>query len=85
MWVLGRFLPLMVGHFVPEDDQHWLNYIRLVEISKYLFSPAVDEDNVACLDVLITEHHRSFLELYSHVHIIPKMHYLLHTPRLILQ
>ena len=74
MWVLGTFLPLMV----------WLNYIRFGSIIFVWLTfqniCLLQHDNVACLDVLITEHHRSFLDLYPHVDM---MHYLLHTPRLI--
>jgi hypothetical protein len=85
MWVLVRFLPLMIGLFVPELDPHWTNFIRLIDISKYLFSSSLDVDDISCLDVLITEHHQEFLNLYPDIDVIPKLHFLLHTPRLIMQ
>ena len=41
MWCLGRFLPLMIGVFVPEDDPHWLHFLTLLDIMDYIFSPIV--------------------------------------------
>ena len=85
MWVLCRFLPLMIGDMVSEDDPYWLCFLTLLKISQYLFAPKIDGDDVAYLDVLITEHHQKFCILYSDVNVIPKMHFLIHTPRLILK
>ena len=83
MWVLSRYFPLMVGSKVPEDDIKWINFQKLLEIARYLFAHEIDEDDLGVLDVLITEHHRQFLILYPNKNVIPKMHFLLHTPRLI--
>ena len=84
MWVLSRYFPLMVGSKVPPDDRKWMNFQQLLEISRYLFAPSIHLDDLGLLDVLITEHHRQFLILYPHINVIPKMHFLLHYPRLIL-
>ena len=27
MWCLGRFLPLLIGHFIPEGDSFWENFL----------------------------------------------------------
>ena len=32
MWLFGRVLPLLIGDRVPEDDEHWSNYLRMMEI-----------------------------------------------------
>ena len=37
-------------------------------------------DDLAVLDVLLTEHHRQFVALYPEERLISKMHFLLHTP-----
>ena len=64
MWLLGKMLPLMVGHKVPEDDDHWANYLDLLDIVDYLLAPALCEDDVAIQGGLISEHHLQFKELY---------------------
>ena len=85
MWVLGRYLPIMVGSHVPDDDVHWCNFLLLLKMAKYIFAPNITIDEVASLDILITEHHRDFITLYPDISVIPKMHFLLHVPRLILE
>ena len=57
MW---RFLPYLIGENIPPTDEHWQNYLQLLEIVDLLA-----EDDVGYLSVLITEHHRIFVSLYS--------------------
>ena len=76
---------MMVGHKVPEDDDYFQNFLDLLAILDLLLAPEITEDLVAHLSVLISDHHQQFKELYPHASIIPKMHYLVHTPRLILK
>ncbi len=75
----------MVAQFVPEDDQHWSNYLLMLEITDLLFSPEISTDEVAYLKTLLEEHHIAFCELYPAASVIPKMHYLIHAPRLIIE
>ena len=49
MWLLGRLLPIMIGHKVPEGDDHWLNYLDLLIITDLLLAPELTEDDVAHL------------------------------------
>lgn len=85
MWTLGRFLPAMVGKYVPEDDRNWVNYLNLLHITDYLLAPKISGDEVSHLKFLIEEHHDEFCQIYPHASIIPKLHYLIHTPRLIMR
>ena len=85
MWTLGRFLPAMIGQHVPEDDSHWINYLNLLHITDYLFALKISLDEVAHLKFLIEEHHTEFCQIYPDAPKIPKIHYLTHTPRLILE
>ena len=57
MWCLGRLLPLMIGHRVPEDDEHWRNFLLLLRILDYMFASVVSKDCVAYLKELISDHH----------------------------
>ena len=85
MWVLGRFLPAMVGEHIPESDRHWENFLTLLHIMDYLLAPKITHEEVSHLKFLIEEHHSMFVELYPDASVIPKMHYLIHTPRLIIK
>ena len=85
MWLLGRLLPCMVGFCVPCHDKCWINYLKLLEIVDLLLGPEITEDEVAYLDVLIREHHSTFIEVYPAVRVIPKHHFMIHMPKLILR
>ena len=84
MWFLGRILPYMIGQHIPQTDEHWQNYLQLLQIVDLLFAPSISDD-VGYLSVLIAEHHHKFATLYSNSKLIPKHHYMIHMPRLILQ
>lgn len=79
MWLLGRLLPLMVGQYVPEDDQHWICYLNLLRIMTLATALELTEDSVSVLALLIEDYLFQFNILYPDS-ITPKMHYLLHLP-----
>ena len=83
MWMLGRYLPVMIGRHIPSDDDHWRCYNLLLIIMQYLFAPKLQEDDLALLQEKLQQHHILFTTLYPLHSVIPKMHFLLHTPRLI--
>ena len=68
----------MIGVMEPEDDLYWANYTLLVRIMAYLFSPKIDEDDVAVSQEMIMIYHQEFVTLYSSCSITPKLHYLIH-------
>ena len=83
MWTLGRYLPMMIGSKIPNEEEHWKCYCILVNITRHLFAPQLDENDLAMLQMYIEDHHRKFIVLYPNNSVIPKLHYLLHMPRLI--
>ena len=85
MWCLALHLPLLVGDYVPEDDEHWELLCVLLAIIRIAFAPTISENQVAYLQKLIQEHHEKFKELFPQCNVIPKMHYMIHMPRIILQ
>ena len=85
MWLFGRILPLLIGEKVPDDDEKWNLFLNLMEIVDYLFSPKIIEDQAAHLSALISDHHQDFVTLYPDHSIIPKMHFMIHMPRLMIQ
>ena len=78
MWLLGRLLPLMIGYWVPEEDEHWLSYLLLLDIVDILFAPDISP-------VLIEDHHNEFTVIYPSNPVIPKMHFMVHMAELIRQ
>ena len=84
-WALARLLPFMVGESIPTDNPHWCNFLLMLERADYLLAPEITEEEVACVKVRIQEHHETFKELYPEASIIPKMHYVVHMHRLILE
>ena len=75
---------MLVGDRVP-DDERWDNFLVLMEIVDHLFCPQVTEDQAAYVAALISDHHQDFCELYPDHSIIPKMHFMVHMPRLMIQ
>ena len=75
----------MVGHKVPTTDEYWVNYLDLLSITDHLLAPEITEDDVVHLSTMISDHHTEFKHLYPHASVTPKMHYLIHMPRLILK
>lgn len=84
MWTMGRFLPLVIGHKIPKGNEHWQNFLHLLNIMYILFSRRIPEEG-GYLEVLIHDHHCSFIELYPDSSITMKMHSMVHMTRLILQ
>jgi hypothetical protein len=85
MWCLGLYLPLLIGEFILEEDEHWEAYCILVQILKIVFAPVISKEQMPYLQVLIQNHHERFKALYPNASIIPKMHYMIHMPRIILR
>ena len=85
MWSLARFLPLVIGHLIPEDDELWDNFLCLLDIMDILFARDIEAHVCGHLEVLISEHHSTFSDLYPHASITMKMHSIIHMPRLILE
>ena len=82
MWLLGCIFPLIVGDCISEGDDHWLLFLRIMEIVDLLFSPRITEDHAAYLSALISDHHHDFCRLYPDHTILPKQHFMIHTSRL---
>ena len=55
------------------------------EIMAMCFSPAISKDQLAYLQILIEGHHKEFCRIYPACSIIPKMHYMIHMPSVMLK
>lgn len=85
MNLFGHILPLLIGDLVPDDDECWELFLNLMDITDILFSPKTSDDYAAYLTTLIQEHHHDFCRVYPGHKIIPKMHFMVHMPRLMTQ
>lgn len=81
-WCLLRLLPLMVGSFVPADNEYWNFLLELKDIVELAFAPKISTCHVMSLCTKVQDHLQSFLELFQR-RLLPKHHFLLHYPRLI--
>ena len=80
MWCLGRFLPLLIGHLVPEGDIFWDNFLMLLTIMDYVFAPVTSADKADYVGMLVEDFLTDFKDLYPERRLIPKMHYMIHLP-----
>ncbi len=76
----GRFLPLLIGHLVPEGDCFWDNFLMLLTIMDYVFAPVTTADKADYVAMLVEDFLVDFRELYPERRLIPKMHYMIHLP-----
>ena len=54
----------MIGDFVPETDEHWENYLLMVEITDYLMASQLLKDEHGYLKLQIEQHHSAFTRIY---------------------
>ena len=81
-WLLGRMLPAAIGNLVPEDHQVWITFLDLLEIMDIPLVPLITQDELAYVQALIKQHLCDIKEVYPESSITPKMHYLVHMPRI---
>ena len=79
MWY-SHLLPFAVSHKIPEDDEKWINFIRLLQIQQLCTSPVATAATVYSLKLLIARHNKIFQAIYPKSSFTPKMHYLVHMP-----
>ena len=84
MWCLGLHLPFLIGDFVENDDDYSPLLCTLLQTLQIIFSPVVSKQ-VAYLQILIQKLVENFKELFPESSIIPKMLYMIHMPRTMLE
>ena len=83
MWLLGRLLPILIGDYVEDEDEFWANFLSLLQIIHIPFSSVVSDDLSFYLQSLICDHHNEFKRIFPGANVIPKMYFMIHTPRII--
>lgn len=84
MWLLAYMLPLIIGNKVSINCPYWNNYTLLLEACSLIFSPFINMDMVEFLRLCIEEYLDSFQTLYGKP-LIPKQHFMIHYPQLIVK
>ncbi len=77
MWCLLCIFPLLVGEFIPEDDEHFQVFLAFMDVVDTVCAPVLSKGDIAFLKWRIED----FLEKYSEIeglHIKPKAHHMIH-------
>lgn len=80
MQSLIRNLPLMIGHLIPNNSDHWRLILKLKEISDIITADYYKNEHCDLLDCVITEYLTDLLTLFPNT-LKPKHHFLLHYSR----
>ncbi|XP_048100473.1 uncharacterized protein LOC125295253 [Alosa alosa] len=81
-WCLFRLLPFIIGHHIPVGNPHWELYLLCRDVADIILSPSIKQSILHYLAIQIGH----FLSLFSSLFpgkVTPKLHYLIHYPRLI--
>jgi hypothetical protein len=85
IWVLIRFLPILVGHKIDDtSDMVWQLVLLLREIVELVCSPKLSTRNVAVMKDIIEEYIEIRLHCFPESSLKPKHHFLTHYPQLTL-
>ncbi|XP_064479840.1 uncharacterized protein LOC135393295 [Ornithodoros turicata] len=84
-WCLLRLLPLIFGDSLPPKNQDWEVFLLYREICNLCFAPEITEDLVAYLQIKIQDLLCLFVARYPDIPLKPKLHFLVHYPRFIME
>jgi len=82
-WCLFRLLPLLLGDVVDDEDKVWKLYNLARDICEIVLAPVVDPAWLPYLELIIAHHHALLRDVAPKA-FIPKMHFIVHYPRLLL-
>lgn len=82
MITLVKYLPLILGDFVPPKDQVWELFLIFKDIVDLLMAPEVQKGSSDLLKLLIRQHHELYLKL-TKTHLVFKFHMMIHYPTLL--
>ena len=73
MWTLAVILPFILGPKITEENEHWNNFLLLLEVSAIVHGYSASPGIINYLSVVIEEFLESFKSLYRSF--IPKLHF----------
>lgn len=83
-WTLFRTLPFLIGPKIEKDNKFWQLYLVAREIGEIILAPIISTHWISHLHGLITLFLTDFNDLFP-ASFTPKLHFLVHYPRLILE
>ncbi|XP_065672066.1 uncharacterized protein LOC105845782 isoform X1 [Hydra vulgaris] len=81
-FILFYFLTYLIGDRVPINNKHWKLYLLLRDIVDYLMCYKISRTIFSYLQLLVESFVQTFVEIFPGK-LTPKLHFLLHYPRLI--
>ena len=85
MLTIAYMLPFFLGLFLDEDDARYNNLLCMIRITCTCFKPVVDATCAGVLGEEIAEFLKSFCEIYGPTKVKPKMHFMVHFPKQMLE
>lgn len=85
MWRLATFMPFFVGHYVPREQRHWANFVKLLQMTSLAMTHSHTNATAQYLALVVAEYLEEFYALYPDLGKRPKQHYAVHFTRLILR
>ncbi|KAL4006537.1 all-trans-retinol 3,4-desaturase [Sarotherodon galilaeus] len=82
-WSLLRLLPLIIGPLLPVDEPAWQVILHHKDIVELVVAHVHTDETIAYLEAKIYDHRQLYLDLFPHVNLLPKHHYLEHYPQMI--
>lgn len=82
-WSLLRFLPLLIGKSVPEQEPAWEILMDLKEIVEIVVSPVFSEEILHYLEIKLSDHRSLLRDTFPDFNFRPKHHFADHYPYLL--
>lgn len=83
LWMLAVILPLIVGPIVDVNEEHFQNFLDMLDICRIVFSPSIPKWMLSYLKDQIDVYLTGYIKLYGPL--IPKQHHMIHYPTQILR
>jgi hypothetical protein len=81
---LAYALPFFLAPYLDDEDEHYLLYIKLLQVTSICMSHRFTLEDISYLRFLIGEYLESFVSLFP-FKFVPKHHYLVHLPEQIME
>ena len=79
-----RLLPFFLSDSIDPLDEYFLFLLQLMRIVNFLYAPIIKLDTIQLLKHLKSDHLHEFCKLFPDTNIIPKQHYTIHLPTMIM-
>lgn len=81
MLTLCEVLPIIIGQKVPEANEVWINWLRLIQIVLLCTTPYCSRSTASILQIFICKYLHTFRNIHSRATFTPKMHFMIHLPQ----